>query len=59
MVRMTEKQKLPLDKILKGDCIELMNALPENSVDMIFADPPYNMQLSGELRRPDDSCGYR
>lgn len=47
--------KLPLNKILKGDCIELMNSLPEKSVDMIFADPPYNMQLSGELRRPDDS----
>ncbi|TNE41463.1 MAG: site-specific DNA-methyltransferase [Alphaproteobacteria bacterium] len=52
---MTEKLKLPLDQILKGDCIELMNSLPAKSVDMIFADPPYNMQLSGELRRPDDS----
>ncbi len=52
---MTQKQKLTLDRILKGDCIELMNSLPENSVDMVFADPPYNMQLSGELRRPDDS----
>ncbi len=52
---MTDTLKLPLDQILKGDCIELMNSLPEKSVDMIFADPPYNMQLSGELRRPDDS----
>jgi len=52
---MTDKQTLPLNKILQGDCIELMNSLPEKSVDMIFADPPYNMQLSGELRRPDDS----
>ena len=52
---MTKTQKLPIDRILKGDCIDLMNSLPENSVDMIFADPPYNMQLSGELRRPDDS----
>ncbi|MEX1037160.1 MAG: site-specific DNA-methyltransferase, partial [Sneathiella sp.] len=52
---MTKKQSLPLDRILLGDCIELMNSLPEKSVDMIFADPPYNMQLSGELRRPDDS----
>ncbi len=52
---MTDTQKLPLNKILKGDCIDLMNGLPEKSVDMIFADPPYNMQLSGELRRPDDS----
>ncbi len=52
---MTDTLKLPLNRILKGDCIELMNRLPEKSVDMIFADPPYNMQLSGELRRPDDS----
>lgn len=47
--------KLPVDKILKGDCIELMNQLPENSVDLIFADPPYNMQLKDDLRRPDNS----
>ncbi|MEP3244427.1 MAG: site-specific DNA-methyltransferase [Sneathiella sp.] len=52
---MTDTLKLPLDQILQGDCIELMNSLPEKSVDMIFADPPYNMQLSGELRRPDDT----
>jgi len=52
---MTDKNKLPLNQILQGDCIELMNSLPEKSVDMIFADPPYNMQLSGDLRRPDDS----
>ncbi|MCR9215111.1 MAG: site-specific DNA-methyltransferase [Proteobacteria bacterium] len=52
---MTDTKKLPLNKILKGDCIDLMNSLPEKSVDMIFADPPYNMQLSGDLRRPDDS----
>ena len=47
--------KLPLNQILKGDSIELMNSLPEKSVDMIFADPPYNMQLAGELHRPDNS----
>ncbi|MFQ5534247.1 MAG: site-specific DNA-methyltransferase [Sphingomonadales bacterium] len=46
---------LPLDKILLGDCIELMNRLPERSVDMIFADPPYNMQLGGDLHRPNHS----
>ncbi|RZM05629.1 MAG: site-specific DNA-methyltransferase, partial [Sphingomonas sp.] len=33
---------LPLDQILRGDCIEHMKALPSNSIDMIFADPPYN-----------------
>ena len=41
--------------ILQGDCVAAMNSLPENSVDLIFADPPYNMQLGGELHRPDNS----
>src|SRR3954468_14322337 len=43
------------DCVLVGDCIELMEALPEGCVDMIFADPPYNLQLGGELLRPDNS----
>ncbi len=46
---------LPLNQILAGDCIEVMNALPAGSVDLIFADPPYNLQLKGELHRPDNS----
>ncbi len=46
---------LPLDRILRGDCIAQMKALPAKSVDMIFADPPYNLQLGGELFRPDGS----
>lgn len=46
---------LKLDTILKGDCIEMMNSLPEKSVDVIFADPPYNMQLGGDLTRPDST----
>ena len=46
---------LPLDAILMGDCIATMKALPARSVDMIFADPPYNLQLGGELFRPDGS----
>jgi len=46
---------LPLNSILAGDCIEVMNALPENGVDLIFADPPYNLQLKGDLHRPDNS----
>jgi len=46
---------LPLDRILKGDCIEIMRGLPDKSVDMIFADPPYNLQLGGDLHRPDGS----
>jgi modification methylase len=44
-----------LNRILIGDCIELMQSLPEASVDMVFADPPYNLQLGGELLRPDHS----
>ena len=43
------------NRILVGDCIEQMNNLPAESVDLIFADPPYNLQLKGELERPDQS----
>ena len=50
-----EAANLPLDTILNGDCIETMLSLPEASVDLIFADPPYNLQLKGELHRPDNS----
>lgn len=47
--------ELPLDQVLVGDCVAAMNALPPASVDLVFADPPYNLQLGGDLRRPDDS----
>ena len=46
---------LPLDSILIGDCVDQMNALPAGSVDLIFADPPYNLQLETGLTRPDQS----
>src|ERR1700727_2182243 len=46
---------LKLDHVIEGDCIEQMLALPEGCADLVFADPPYNMQLRGELRRPDQS----
>lgn len=46
---------LPIDQIIAGDCVEVMNSLPEGSVDLIFADPPYNLQLKGALHRPDNS----
>ena len=46
---------LPLNSILAGDCIEAMRRLPEGSVDLVFADPPYNLQLRGDLHRPDNS----
>ncbi len=44
---------MPLDTILIGDCIEALAALPAQSVDLVFADPPYNLQLRQELRRPN------
>jgi len=46
---------LPYDTILQQDCIEAMRALPAKSIDCIFADPPYNLQLGGDLNRPDGS----
>jgi len=42
-------------RILVGDCVSEMAKQPANSVDLIFADPPYNLQLAGDLKRPDDS----
>ena len=50
-----ERATLPVDTILVGDCIARMNALPAGSVDLIFADPPYNLQLEEGLTRPDQS----
>ena len=47
--------KLPLNQILTGDCINTLNSLPEKSIDLIFADPPYNLQLQNELHRPNMS----
>jgi modification methylase len=43
------------NRIISGDCIEAMESLPAGSVDMVFADPPYNLQLEGELHRPNHS----
>ena len=51
----TAQPNLPLGQILPGDCIEAMRSLPDASVDMVFADPPYNLQLGGDLNRPDGS----
>ncbi len=44
---------LPIDAIIRGDCIAAMRALPDACVDMVFADPPYNLQLGGDLFRPE------
>ena len=49
------KAELPLGQIIPGDCIAAMRSLPAASVDMVFADPPYNLQLGGDLARPDGS----
>jgi modification methylase len=51
----TPTRELPLDQILIGDCIAEMARLADKSVDMIFADPPYNLQLGGDLFRPEGS----
>lgn len=42
-------------RVLRGDCVETMRHLPDASVDLVFADPPYNLQLRGDLHRPDNS----
>lgn len=47
--------QLETDRVILGDCVEAMNALPAGSVDVVFADPPYNLCLGGELHRPDNS----
>jgi modification methylase len=47
--------KLPLGKIIVGDCVEVLDILPEACIDLVFADPPYNLQLNNELLRPDNS----
>ncbi len=48
-------RELPLDQILLGDAVRMLRMLPSASVHCVFADPPYNLQLRGELRRPNDS----
>ena len=44
---------LPLNQIIQGDCVNVLATLPDNSVDLIFADPPYNMRLQQDLFRPN------
>src|SRR6058998_1821527 len=53
MLDMTTNTIMPVDCILSGDNVQLISSLPENSVDLIFADPPYNLQLQNELWRPN------
>jgi site-specific DNA-methyltransferase (adenine-specific)/modification methylase len=51
----TTFEQLPLNQILHGNCIEILQSLPKKSVDLIFADPPYNLQLQNELLRPNQT----
>ncbi|GAB6052090.1 site-specific DNA-methyltransferase [Magnetospira thiophila] len=50
-----KKTLLQTDRIIQGDSIAALESLPEGCIDMIFADPPYNLQLDGELLRPNNS----
>ena len=44
---------LPLDQVIEGDCIQALEQIPDESIDLVFADPPYNLQLQQELWRPN------
>lgn len=44
---------LPLDQVITGDCLEILPTLPAESIDLVFADPPYNLQLRQDLWRPN------
>ena len=52
---MAEQKKIKPNQIVVGDCVEVMAAWPDASIDMVFADPPYNLQLDGELYRPNNT----
>src|SRR5216110_1497815 len=54
-IRAPRTHSEPSRSISVGDCVAEMARLPAASVDLIFADPPYNLQLQGDLKRPDDS----
>src|SRR5947199_9005508 len=51
----TKFESHPSTRIITGDCVAEMSKLPAASVDLVFADPPYNLQLKGDLKRPDES----
>ena len=46
---------MEINKIIHGDCLKVLKTIPDKSIDLIFADPPYNLQLNKELIRPDNS----
>ncbi len=51
----TKQQSRAQDVILQGDCVAQLKRLPDHSVDLVFADPPYNLQLAGDLLRPNNT----
>src|SRR5581483_2956343 len=51
----TKFESQPDSRIIIGDCVAEMSKLQAGSVDLVFADPPYNLQLKGDLKRPDES----
>lgn len=54
MARTDSKQTdVPRNIIIPGDCVEVLSSFPDRCVDLIFADPPYNLQLQNELYRPN------
>ena len=53
--RLVSTAKTPTNSVLLGDCIEILGCMEAESVDLVFADPPYNLQLAGDLARPDQS----
>lgn len=50
-----ESTQLPVNEIIHGNCIDILKTFPEKSIDLIFADPPYNLQLRNELLRPNQT----
>ena len=50
-----DNEALISDRIIEGDCIDVLKSFPEKSVDLIFADPPYNLQLNQKLWRPNQT----
>ncbi len=54
-MRKPRRADMAVDRIIVGDCVEELRRLPEQSVDLVFADPPYNLQLDGELMRPNNT----
>lgn len=50
-----KSKSMPINEIIQGNCIEVLKSLPAKSIDLIFADPPYNLQLRNELLRPNQT----